>query len=455
MPHKIKKLFLLSGDIIVFYLSLYLTLQLRYTNTLDNKILFNHIVSFSILIIIWILVFYISGLYNLNLTINNSYFLKLLIRSFFISLIISFIFFYVSTITQITPKTNLIVFSSIFFILILLWRYIFNNALKSYLPKTKIAIIGLNYNTKTLIKIINKTKNFGYIVSFVFDEKNINEEIETNGIPIFTNAKKLKKLLLTRKIDTIILSNEVDNIRKIKSILFSCIKYKINLFSLNSFYENITGKISLNTINKDWFLENLNEGRKKWFNIFKRLIDIILATILFLIFVPFWPIIGIIIKIESNGKIFFTQQRIGKYGKIFTILKFRTMKIEKNNHTPTKKIDPRITKFGSFLRKTRLDEIPQIINILKGEMSFVGPRPERPELANNLEQNIPFYNERTLIKPGITGWDQVSGEYHSPSIEDTIKKLQYDLYYLKNRSIYLDISIILKTIATILSSKGR
>jgi len=131
------------------------------------------------------------------------------------------------------------------------------------------------------------------------------------------------------------------------------------------------------------------------------------------------------------------------------------MREENNARNMTLENDPRITKFGSLMRKTRIDEIPQVINILKGEMSFVGPRPERPTLIKKLELKVPFYNERMLVKPGATGWDQISGEYHSPSYEDTMKKLQYDLYYIKNRSIYLDLSIILKTIATILSQGGR
>ena len=131
------------------------------------------------------------------------------------------------------------------------------------------------------------------------------------------------------------------------------------------------------------------------------------------------------------------------------------MKITGNDYSPTKSNDWRITKFGSFLRKTRIDEIPQMLNIISGEMSFAGPRPERPELIKDLEQAIPFYKERMLVKPGITGWDQISGEYHSPSYEDTLKKLQYDLFYIKNRSIYLDLSIILKTISTVLSRAGR
>lgn len=453
MPHKIKKIILLFGDLTTFYLSLYLTLQIAYPNNLSGETLVNHFIPFTGLLFLWIIIFYISGLYNLNISINNPYFSKLLFKSFFISLMISFVFFYLSVDTQITPKTNLLIFSLIFLVLTAIWRYTFNLLLKSYLPKTNIAIIGLDENTKNIVSAINEKKFLGNRLIFIFDA-NSNEKKFSNT-PVFNDIGKLKELLIKKRIDTIILPNNNNKIQKIRSILFSCIKYRINFIEMNHFYENITGKISLYTINKSWFLENLNEGDKKWFTFLKRQVDLVFSFILFMASIIFWPIIGIIIKLESKGTVFFKQKRIGRYGKIFSIYKFRTMKTEENNFSPTAKIDPRITKFGSFLRKTRIDEIPQIINIIKGEMSFVGPRPERPELAKKLRENIPFYNERTLINPGITGWDQISGEYHSPDVEDTIKKLQYDLYYIKNRSAYFDLSIALKTIATVLSSAGR
>jgi lipopolysaccharide/colanic/teichoic acid biosynthesis glycosyltransferase len=191
------------------------------------------------------------------------------------------------------------------------------------------------------------------------------------------------------------------------------------------------------------------------FNFTKRLYDIILAVIILTLSAIFWIPIAIIIKLESQGPVFFKMQRLGKNAQEFSMLKFRTMREDNNNRGMTLPNDPRVTTFGKFMRKTRIDEIPQVINILKGDMSFVGPRPERPDLAKNLEEKIPFFRERMLVKPGITGSDQISGEYHSPSEKDTLKKLQYDLFYIKNRSIYLDLSIILKTIATVLSRKGQ
>ena len=180
-----------------------------------------------------------------------------------------------------------------------------------------------------------------------------------------------------------------------------------------------------------------------------------MSAFILLLTIIFWPIIAIIIKVESKGPVFFTQTREGKNGKLFKLYKFRTMKTEQNNYAPTTEKDNRITKFGNFMRVTRIDELPQMLNVLKGNMSLIGPRPERPELACELEKEIPFYRQRLIVKPGITGWDQVSGEYHSPSMEDTYKKLQFDLYYIKNQSIFLDISIFFKTIMTVFLKLGR
>jgi lipopolysaccharide/colanic/teichoic acid biosynthesis glycosyltransferase len=204
-----------------------------------------------------------------------------------------------------------------------------------------------------------------------------------------------------------------------------------------------------------WFLENLNEGNKTWFDMVKRLYDIVLALIIFLITLPFWPFIAMAIKLDSPGPVFFTQKRAGRHNRPFTMVKFRSMKTDDNDYHPTAEKDVRITALGNLLRKTRVDELPQLLNIILGDMSFVGPRPERPELIRKLEKQIPFYGQRMLVKPGLTGSDQISGEYHSPSYEDTLKKLQYDLFYIKNRSIYLDLSIILKTVMTVLSRSGR
>ena len=175
-----------------------------------------------------------------------------------------------------------------------------------------------------------------------------------------------------------------------------------------------------------------------------------LATLILL------PVISFLIKWESEGSVFYKQRRVGKDGKVFWLTKFRTMvkDAEKSGAQWTSEHDPRVTKFGRFLRKTRLDELPQFWNILKGDMSLIGPRAERPEFHMSLKDKVPFFEERYLVRPGLTGWAQTKFSYGS-SVEDTIEKLQYDLYYIKNRSFLLDLGIVLKTINIVLKGGGR
>ncbi len=451
MNNKLKQFILLAGDIAILYSSLYLTLLIRYRQMPTGELWHGHLAPFTAIFFVWILIFYIAGLYNLHLAVNNADFFKLTLRSIAIAGLLSLAFFYLTPRITIAPKRNLLIYIIVFSLLFHLWRRIYNNLLKSYLPKNNIAIIGINGLAKELIQELEEKPHLGQKIAFIIGDNN---EDKINNIPVIKGTDNLDELIREKNIDTIILTSNPNESSELRSSLFKCLRLKINYVSLSRFYENLTGKIPVESLSQMWFLENLNEGNKAWFDLFKRTYDIILAVLILSVTAVFWPIIAIAIKLESKGPVFIKMPRNGKDNNKFKMFKFRTMKEEGNDRSPTAHNDPRITKFGSFLRKTRLDEIPQTLNILKGEMSFVGPRPERPELAKELEKQIPFYKERTLVKPGVTGWDQVSGEYHSPSYEDSLKKIQYDLFYIKNRSIYLDLSIILKTISTVLSRKG-
>jgi exopolysaccharide biosynthesis polyprenyl glycosylphosphotransferase len=452
MGNRLKSFILLAGDILIMYLSLYVALIIRYGGRPSAPIWQEHLATFTAIFFVWILVFYISNLYNLKSAVNDIKFFQLLLKSFLISALLSIIFFYLAPPSGITPKTNLVIFVLVFAALFIVWRRLFNLILKSYLPKNNLAIIGHNNLVGKITSELKQKPQLGFNLSFVIDEKL--EMKELDGIPIFKNLASLPELIAKRKISNIILASTPDS-NELRTLLFECLPLKITFINLSDFYEDIAGKIPLEVINKMWFLENLNEGNKGNFDLFKRIADIIMALIILAISSPFWIFIAAIIKFESRGSVFYKSQRCGQGGKEFKMIKFRTMRTENNHQGMTEVKDKRITGFGNFLRKTRLDEIPQTLNIIKGEMSFVGPRPERPEFVEILEKQIPFYRERMLVKPGVTGCDQIAGEYHSPSYEDTMKKLQYDLYYVKNRSVYLDLSIILKTVSTMLSRAGR
>ncbi|MFH0891466.1 MAG: sugar transferase [Candidatus Falkowbacteria bacterium] len=452
MYDNLKKFILLAGDIFVLYFSLYLTLAVRYWEQPSGATWQNHFGPFSIVFIAWILIFYISNLYSLHIAVNDGKFFSVTIRSVAISSLLSAAFFYVNPNISIAPKTNLVIYLVVFVGLFLLWRRTFNWLLSAYLPKNKVVVIGRNGQVDELAAVLKNKPHLGYKIALIVNpnggEKGADKKV------VFDKILKLNQFLIENRISMIVLATDPHSSPELRTFLFNCLPLKINFVSLPNFYEIITGKVPIEAIDKMWFLENLNLGNKYFFDLFKRLYDFILALAILLITLPLWFLIGLAVKLESRGPVFITMPRSGRNGKAFKMYKFRTMREEGNDRSLTVKNDPRITRFGSFLRKTRLDEIPQVLNIIMGQMSFVGPRPERPEFIRDLEKQIPFYRERMLVKPGATGWDQISGEYHSPTPEDSLKKLQYDLFYVKNRSAYLDLSIILKTVATVLSRKG-
>jgi lipopolysaccharide/colanic/teichoic acid biosynthesis glycosyltransferase len=226
-------------------------------------------------------------------------------------------------------------------------------------------------------------------------------------------------------------------------------------------YEQIMRKIPPFTFSESWFLVQLNEQRGKTYDRFRILIDYISALFLGSILCVSMPFVALAIKLDSPGPVFFKQQRVGRNNNLFTLYKFRSMKAltadgsaELNGPQFTSLNDNRITRVGKILRKFRLDELPQIINVFKGEMALIGPRPERPEFTKQLTEKIPFYPLRHLVKPGFTGWAQVQQSYYD-TIDENLIKLEYDLYYVKNRGPLLDLAIILRTVGIVVGMKGR
>lgn len=444
---RIKNFLLFLIDTAIFFFSLYLTLYFRYFLFGQEKLekvtihFFNHLPHFIVIFLIFFLIFHINHLYNLRLITNFKKLIRLSLSSLGVSILFSTLYFYLNVSATIAPRTNLFIFLLIYTILFLLWRYFFFLKIHRKIGKRLVIIIGNNDLSDKLVKEINKNPNLGYRLHFIIKNK---EELY-----------KLEEIIKEKGNFQIVFSGNLNDDIEVRNLLFKYLPEKINFFSYPEFYELLTEKIPVEAINQEWFLSNLKEASKNYYNFSKRLLDIFLSLSFFLISLIFWPLIALLIKLDSKGPVFFKQKRLGMKGKVFYIKKFRSMTTIDNNFSPTEKEDKRITKIGKWLRVTRIDELPQLINILKGEMSFIGPRPERPEIVAKLENSIAFYRTRLLVKPGLTGWDQVSGEYHSPSIEDSLEKLQYDLYYIKNRSLYLDFNIILKTISIVLGRKGR
>lgn len=421
-----KKFLLFLGDIFCLYFSLLITLKLRFWENFNWQIFQIHLLPFTLLYLFYLIIFYIFGFYDFDFLPPSSLFYSRFFLVLGLALALGMIFFYLTPFFEIAPKTNLILNVIIFGFLIIIWRKFFYFIFSSYFLK-KVAIVGENPQLSELIREILHRPYLGYKLVSLNPQKNLISQIQKEKVNTLILAENLKE-------NSILIQN-----------LYQLLPLKINFLDFSQAFEIICGKIPLAFVGQSWFLENLREGKKVFYDKSKRIIEIFLAFLFLFLTLPLWLLIALLIKLEDKGPIFYFQERIGKDGKKFLLIKFRSMK--KNSEiTPcwAKENDPRITKIGKILRKTHLDELPQLLNILKGELSLVGPRPERPEFVWQLEKQIPHYQLRHLIKPGLSGWAQIKFGY-GRSVADSYEKFQYDLYYLKNRSFLLDLEILLKT----------
>jgi len=452
ISRKKRQFFISFIDIILIVAAVYLSLWLRDMRIPSIARFLQHISYFVPIIASWIICLYTAGFYSLEIPQTGNRMLSKLSIVAIICTLLGFAFFYLNLNARVVPKTILIIHSFITSALIVFWRWIYSGIILKFAAYTNIAFVGVN---DTVIELLKNMRNFSYMsykVLFLYTEKPCN--YETDEILVINNQASFIDEIRNNKIQMVVVANKENLPVATQNVLFELLQSHIHFINLPDFYEIFMRRIPIDVVNEQWFLTSINLQTKKIYSHFKHTVDVIMAIFFLLVTLPFWPLIILLIKLESPGSAFFKQERTGFLGRPFTIIKFRTMRIADNTHEPTGRDDVRVTKVGKALRKTRIDEIPQFLNIIKGEMSFIGPRPERPELIQQLEREVPFYRQRLLVKPGLSGWDQVSGEYHSPSTEDTCKKLQNDLYYIKNMSFFLDVSIFFKTLVTIVKRAG-
>ncbi len=439
---KTKKFILLLGDLACLYLGLYLTLMARYGYPVNVSDWQRHLIPFSLVFGGWLMLFFINDFYNLKVSYNTNNLLNKLLSTLIIGGIMAVLLFYFvgPLIDTLKPQRVLLIDLGITLLLLFFWRKIFYRFIKSDSIVNRVLIIGQTPLSEKLLKEINRRPQLGYRAQIIAQA--------SNDLPFYC---------LENKIDILISSYELKNHPNTAERIFKCLAMEVDVYNINNFYEIITNRIPVEHIDHSWFLENLSENSKKLYEIIKRLTDVVLSIIGLIAAIPLTPFIALIIKLESPGPVIFKQYRIGKNGKKFLAMKFRSMTQDSEKEGPkwTTQNDARVTKFGKLIRKTRLDEIPQLINILKGEMSFVGPRPEQPEFVATLSEQIPFYKERLLVRPGLAGWGQLNAPWHGASKEDSLEKLEFDLYYIKNRSLFFDFLILLKTIRVVFMRKGQ
>ncbi len=423
MNFKIYRLFLILGDIFLLFFSLFLVVFLRFKGNIEQfKIHFNY---FLPIFVFFILTSTLIRSYRIDKSLSAKEFFKKNFTSIITTFIFSFIYFYLFG-GKISPKKNLLIFWILFLIFDTFFKRKFANYFYFKRPKINLLLLGQRKIFERLLKDLQRNLHLGFNVFFIKSFGKASEIPEPKIIVIPPNFDVRK--IIDEK-------NYQEEITKVKTI--------------KDFYENVFEFLPIEYLSKIDILNIANKDRLIY-NFFKRLIDLIFGFILMIIFILTFPFIALGIKLSSPGPIFFKQKRVGKSEKEIEIIKFRTLHQEKKD-VWIGKDEGLIFPFGKFLRKFHLDELPQAINILKGDLTLVGPRPEQVKIVSELKEKIPYYSLRHLVKPGLTGWAQINiGKY--PSVEWTKKKLEYDLFYIKNQNLFLDLIIIFHTLRVLLET---
>ncbi len=416
-------LLLFFGDIVAFSSAIYLTLILSNFSVQSVVQIRDHSAPFSIIVAIWLLVFYIFDLYGKQTLVTRSRLSGMIVRVQVINSIIAVLFFYFIPFFIITPKTILFINLILSTILIYIWR----RFLSEMIPRGR----------RESVVILSETAEAQELKQELV--QNAKYAVDVLDPSILTSA-------VARKVSWVILDlSDTERDGRLANF-YELLLAGVRFVDIAEFYEEIFDHVPLSYVNERWFLEHITGRPKQMYDGVKRLIDIISACVAWLITIPFFPLVFIFIKLDDGGPVFIDQTRVGKRGRIFTIRKFRSMRD-----------GTEITRVGKWLRKTRIDEIPQLVSIIRGDLALIGPRPELPRYVDMYRREIPYYDARHMLAPGLSGWAQIYHENHPhfiPALEATRDKLSYDLYYLKNRSLWLDLKIALKTFKILLLQTG-
>lgn len=336
------------------------------------------------------------------------------------------------------------------FVYIFIWRSFFDRVRLSKVRRKMVLILGAGRAGHYICESIRSNSSFE-IAGFLDDDPEKYDK-HVCDTPIIGRTEDVVRLVGQKKVDIVVVAITHEKKAELLRLLLAVKLKGVEIYDVPTIYEELTGKLPIAHLRDGWvvFASFSAMGRSIYIHI-KRAHDVALALLGLVLAAPIIIITALLIKLTSPGPVFFKQKRVGLDEKIFTIYKFRSMvsNAEMNGAVFAQVNDSRVTPLGSFIRKSRIDEIPQLWNVLKGDMSFVGPRPERPEFVKGFKERIPYYSLRHIVKPGVTGWAQVRWRYGA-SEEDALEKLKYDMYYLKNISFLLDLQIVLKTINVVI-----
>lgn len=409
-----------------------------------------------ILVPLWLLIAGANDFFDLSLASNVSISLQRLIVITLQMMVIYLLVFFISPVGEL-PRLFILYYGVISFVLIAIWR-VMNPALLGWasVPR-RILIVGMDEPAKTIIHAINL---YGLKVYEIRGIIGIHGDVGKTimGIPVIGVGEDLLNFVRRDQISELVITSIPDVTGETFRGVMQAYEYGVSVVPMPILYERITGRVPVQHVKNNWALVLPISGQSIFdpYPFLQRLTDVSLGLLGLVFMILIFPLLSLAIKIDTPGDIFYSQIRLGHNGRKFRIYKFRTMvqDAEKGSGAVFSQVgDPRVTRMGYFMRRTRLDELPQVINVLKGDMSVVGPRPERPEHVSRLTENIPFYRTRLVIRPGLTGWAQVRYDYGSNDV-DALIKLEYDLYYIRNQNLLLDINIIIRTIGKVIRMGG-
>ncbi|NOQ65415.1 MAG: TIGR03013 family PEP-CTERM/XrtA system glycosyltransferase [Methyloprofundus sp.] len=446
---------LIVAEWLIFFLAMYWGSDVRFMkldswyseqDIIEASIIFSAILSLSAVSI---------GLYRRSLDWDDYHLALRVCVSFALGSVVIISIFYLFP--KYAVARSVFIYAIIFaFVGLMLSRYVFYHFANTDNLKRRVLVMGAGNKAHQLLTINNSYILKGFDIKGFIDVPGGVRLLDEDKIIEQTGT--LAELVLEHNIDEIVIALDERRMNMPLQELLDCKVTGVKVMDLLSFYEREQSLVLLDSLTLSWFLFSDGFDFSGLKVHAKRTVDVLASLGLLLVAWPFMLLATLAILLESgfNAPILYKQIRVGEGGKLFAVMKFRSMRTdaEKDGAQWAQKNDSRVTRVGGFIRKCRIDELPQIFNVLNGDMSFVGPRPERPEFVEGFEERIPFYAERHRVKPGITGWAQLCYPYGANE-QDTINKLQYDLYYVKNHSLFLDISIIIGTVEVILWGRGR
>jgi exopolysaccharide biosynthesis polyprenyl glycosylphosphotransferase len=444
--NKKEPMLLFIGDVVLFFVALWLTLLVRYAALPSGHVWELHLTPFTILFSVWVVVYFIAGLYGKHTLLLKSKLPTIILYAQLVNIFIAISFFYFIPSFVITPKLNLFIYLGISLCITLVWR-IYGHRLLGFRRREKAILIGSGEEMRELRAEVNHNRAYGlkFVHSVDLDK--------VTGIDI---QSEIVSKIYSEGIGVAVVHFRSDKTEPLLPHLYNLIFSHVRFIDMHRVYEDIFDRVPLSLLQYSWFLENISFSPHFLYDMLKRAMDIVISLLFGLVTLPLYPLIAIAIKAEDKGPIFVFQERVGQNNHPVQLIKFRTMTFNDGGEWGDENYN-QVTRIGSFLRRSRLDELPQLWNVLVGDVSLIGPRPEFFDAVKEYERQIPYYSIRHLIKPGLSGWAQIHHEkhpHHAVDVKETKNKLAYDLYYIKNRSFMLDIKIALKTLKIFASRSG-